>query len=173
MILLKSIVKLLRLLNSETSANAIAFAVALGMFLGLVPFLTLQSFLALVVVMFFRVNMSACVFSTFLFWPVSALAHGPLDMAGVALLEAPGLEWLWTALYNSPLYWLRTHEAVTLASTLVGLGLFVPVYLVGRLGVYVYRKRLGQWWVSLPFVAALRASRLYRLYLRLDSPFGA
>lgn len=173
MILLKAIARLLRLLNSETSANSIAFAIALGMFLGLVPLLTLQALLAALVVMFFRVNISACLLSMFLFWAVPLAAHGSLDAAGVALLEAPALEGLWTALYNSPLYWLGTHEAVTLASTLLALALFLPVYLLGRLAVVAYRTRFERWWISLPFVAALRASRLYRLYLRLDSPFGA
>jgi uncharacterized protein (TIGR03546 family) len=172
MILLKSIVKLIRLLNSETSANSIAIALALGMFLGLVPLLTLQALLVALVVMFFRVNVSACLLAMAAFWPLHVLLREPLDAAGVALLESTPLEGLWTSLYNSPLHWIGTHDAVTLASTLLALALLAPVYLLGRLGVLLYRTRFGQWWIGLPFINALRASRLYRLYLSLDSPFG-
>ncbi len=47
MLVLKFLVRFVRLLNSETSSAAIALAFALGVFLGLVPTLTLQAFAAM------------------------------------------------------------------------------------------------------------------------------
>ena len=61
MVVLRFLVKALKLLNSETAAASIAASVALGMFLGLVPLLTLQALLVLAVVLFLRVNLMAAI----------------------------------------------------------------------------------------------------------------
>lgn len=172
MFVLKLLVKTVRLLNSETSSTAIALAVVFGMFLGLVPFFTLQAVLALAIVLFCRVNLSVTLF-TFGLFKLAALALGPaLDGIGAGLLETESLQGLWAGLYNSPLHFCRTHNSIALASTLAALVLAAPVFLIAKILVDAYRDRLNEWWTGLGFVSAFRGSKLYRLYCWLDSPVG-
>jgi uncharacterized protein (TIGR03546 family) len=170
-IVLKLLVRLVRLLNSETSSPAIAAAFALGMVLGLAPFLTLQAWLALVVILFLRVNLTAALFATAACKLIALGLTGPFDRLGVSLLEAPSLAGLWTWLYNSPLSICNTHHSTTLGATVEALALAAPLFFAVRILVDLYRSRFSEWWSALGIVAAFRGSKLYRLYLWLDSPF--
>jgi len=171
MIVLKVLFKFVRLLNSETSATALALAFALGAFLGFVPVLTLQAWVVLAVVLFFRVNITATLFTWGGCKLLSLVLKGAFDGIGVALLESGGLRGLWTFLYNSPLYLCGTHHSTTLGGTVVGLALFLPVLLSAKAAVNFYRGRFNEWWSQFGLANAMRASKLYRLYAWIDSPF--
>jgi uncharacterized protein (TIGR03546 family) len=171
MIVLKLLFKFVRLLNSETSATALALAFALGAFLGFVPFLTLQAWIVLLVVLFFRVNLTAALFT----WGACKLASipmkGALDGLGMSLLEGGAFKGLWTFLYNSPLYLCGTHHSTTLGGTVVGLALLLPAFFASKAVVNLYRGRFNEWWSQFGLANALRATKLYRLYAWIDSPF--
>jgi uncharacterized protein (TIGR03546 family) len=168
---LRFIVRFVKLLNSETSSTALGLAFALGLFLGFVPFATLQAFAALAVVLFVRVNVTAA-FVTFGAAKLLALALGPtFDRLGVSLLESEALAGLWTLLYDSPLYFCRLHHSVTLGGTVAGLVLFVPVFLASRFLVDLYRKRVDEGLAQSRILTLWRGSRLYRIYTWIDSPY--
>lgn len=173
MIALKLLVKFVKVLNSETSSASLAAAVVLGLFLGFVPILTLQGILAVLVVLFFRVNIAAA-FLGFAVFKLSGLALAPAFHAlGAALLEAPGLFGFWSWAVHAPLLSLcNLNHSVTLGGTLAAFVLAAPVFFVVRALVNQYRDRFNEWFVGLGFVTAFRGSKLYRLYLWIDSPFG-
>lgn len=171
MLLLKFLVRFVRLLNSETSAAAIALAFALGVFLGLVPILTLQAFAALLVLMFFRVNMTAAFFSMAVFKLLSLALAGTFDKLGVTLLESPGLAGLHTWLYNSPLSLCGLNHSTTLGATATAALLFVPVFALSWWIVNAYRRSFSEWWTALGIVNAFRGSKIYKIYAWLDSPY--
>lgn len=168
----RCLVKLVKLLNSETSSLALALALSLGMFLGLVPILSLQGLLAAGIVLFFRVNIAAA-FLAFCIFKLAALGLGGLlDALGVAVIEAPALTGLWAWLYNAPvLSLLGTNHSVTLGGTIVAAALFAPVFLGARALIESYRAWFNERWTQLAVVNAFRATKLYRAYLWLDSPF--
>ena len=168
----KRILKFVKLLNSETSATSIALALSLGMFLGFVPLLTLQGFLALAVVLFFRVNLSGALLTFLVFWPVSKVLEGPFDALGVALLESPSLVGLWTFLYNTPGFsMMGTNHSVTLGATLVASLLFPVLFFLSRSLVRKYRRRFNERWTKIAAVNAFRGSWVVRIYSWFDSPF--
>ncbi|GEM_PF-3421105 len=168
----KSIVKLVKLLNSETSATSLGLAFSLGMFLGFVPLLTLQGLAVLAVVLFFRVNLSGTILFFFPFWAASKALQGPFDSIGVSLLESPALLGLWTFLYNAPgLSLMGTNHSVTLGATLVATALVGPFFMASRALVRAYRGKVSERWAKLGAANALRGSWVYRIYSWIDSPF--
>ena len=174
MFVLKLLVKLVKVLNSETSAASLAAAVTLGMVLGLVPLFTLQAALAVLVLLFFRVNIAAALLGFGLF-KLGALALGGLfHSIGASLLENPSLFGFWTSMVNAPVLSLcALNHSVTLGATLAALALAAPLFLAAKALINLYRERFNEWFAQLGIVTALRGSKLYRLYEWLDSPFGS
>jgi len=174
MIVFRLLVKFVKVLNSETSAASLAAAAVLGMVLGLVPLLTLQAMLALLVVMFFRVNIAATFLGLAVFKLAGLALGGTFHSIGAALLENESLFGFWTWMYNAPLLSLcATNHSVTLGATIAAIVLAAPVFLGAKFLVNAYRERFNEWFAQLGIVAAFRSSKLYQLYVWLDSPFGA
>lgn len=161
---LSQLFKLIRFLNSETTAGALAGAFALGLFLGLVPISTAQGLLGLLALLFLRVNISACLFSMGLFKLLSLALNPAFDALGRRLLEAEGLRGLWTFVSNSGLSAFMLHNSVALGATLVAALAGPSFFFLGRALILRYRDvvgpRLGQSRLAL----AVRGSTLYRLY---------
>ena len=174
MFVLKLLVKLVKVLNSETSAASLAAAVTLGMVLGLVPLFTLQAAVAVLVLLFFRVNIAAALLGMGLFKLAGLALGGTFHSIGAALLEKPSLFGFWTGVVNAPLLsFANLNHSVTLGATLAAVVLALPVFLLAKALVSQYRSRFNEWFTQLGFVSAFRGSKIYQLYLWLDSPFGA
>ncbi len=164
MIALKPIFNLLKLLNSETTAGAIAAAFAVGLVLGLVPASTPQFALVAVAVLFLRVNLSACMVATGLFKLVAIAASPALDRLGRTLLEAEGLRGLWTALANSDASIFMLHNSVTLGATLASAALFLPTFFLFRWAVGRYRDVVGERLAQSRIAMLIKSLKVYRLY---------
>jgi uncharacterized protein (TIGR03546 family) len=58
------------------------------------------------------------------------------------LADIPFLQPLWTTLYNIPIFpFTRFNNTVVMGSFITGLILFVPIYLLSKRGVIVYREK--------------------------------
>lgn len=173
MIVFKLLVKFVKVLNSETAAASLAAAAVLGMVLGLVPILTLLPMAAIVVLLFFRVNIAAALLGMAVFKLSSLALGGFFNSIGVALLENESLFGFWTWMYNAPLLSLcNANHSATLGATLTALALALPVFVVAKFLVNQYREKFNEWFSQLGIVTAFRGSKLYRLYEWIDSPFG-
>ena len=174
MIVFKLLVKFVKVLNSETSAASLAAAAVIGMILGLLPIVTLLPMVAIVVLLFFRVNIAAALLGLAVFKLASLGLGGFFNSIGVPLLEKESLFGLWTFFYNAPvLSLLNFNHSVTLGATIAALVLAVPVFLVFKAMINQYRERFNEWFTQLGIVAAFRSSKLYKIYEFIDSPFGA
>jgi uncharacterized protein (TIGR03546 family) len=130
--------------------------------------------LAILVLLFFRVNIAAALLGLAFFKLASLALGGFFNSIGVSLLENESLFGLWTWMYNAPvLSLLNTNHSVTLGATVAALLLAAPVFLIFKAAVNQYRERFNEWFAQLGIVTALRGSKLYRLYEWIDSPFGA
>lgn len=123
------------------SPQALGAGVALGLCLALMPVLTPQFLILLLIVLFFRVNLPAAL-AAFLAFELALLPLLPaLDGFGSALLAAESLRGLWTFLASTPgLSLLRLNHSIVLAATLLGVALFLPVLL----GVSLLAKRYAK-----------------------------
>jgi len=173
MIVLKFLFKFINLMNSETSSNSLAVALALGAALGLVPFLTLQGFVLLAFVLFFRVNLTATLASFLAFWLVHVALAGPFDSLGASLLAGGGLRGLWTFVDNNPVLYLAglTHS-ITLASTLAAVVLLPVAFLGFRFLIKRYREFVLEWVARSRLVTFIKGFKAYRLYRLMLKPLG-
>lgn len=167
--MLTQVAKLLKALNSEAGPWQIAFAVGLALIIGLTPLWSLHNVLVLLLVFVLRTHLA----TFFVFWVIfSGFAYmldGWFDQLGYQWLTAPGLQELWTALYQNDWWQVsRFNHSITLASLTVSLSLFVPVVLISRIGVLRYRDKLMPVMSRLKVVQVIKTSRLYELYQQLS-----
>lgn len=163
--MLRTLAKLLQVLNSETEPRQITLGLALGMVMGFTPMLTLHNLFVLLLVLILRVNLSAFLLGLGVF---SALAYA-LDPAfhalGLAVLQAEPLQAMWTDFYNTT--WGRLehfNNTVVMGGLIVSIALFVPVVLTGNRLVMHYRMHVPAWFKDNRIVTALKGSRFYEVY---------
>jgi uncharacterized protein (TIGR03546 family) len=163
--MLRAIIKLLTVLNSETEPGQISLALAFSLIVGLTPLWSLHNLAVLLIVLLLRVNLSAFLLGTAVFSAVAYLLDPVFHRLGLAVLTAPSLEGLWTALYNTTLWRIeRFNNSIVMGSLLVSLVLFVPTVLMFNWAIRKYRAsvvaKVKQWRV----VQALTATRFFQMY---------
>lgn len=163
--MLTLLAKILKVLNSQASPWQIGWALALGLFIGILPF-GLLTLLLLLLVCLLTINLS-----------VFLLVWGLTE--GLMLLLATPLERLtWQYAQNDSLLallantetlqLLHLHHTLTLGAFVLGALLLLPVAWLAKVLVQQYRSRimntLEQWKV----MQMLKASKLYALYEKLN-----
>ncbi|MGI5309010.1 TIGR03546 family protein [Rheinheimera sp. WS51] len=163
--MLTLLAKILKALNSQTSTWQIGWAVALGLFIGILP-LGLLTFIILLVVCLFTVNLSIF----FVIWGLTK---------GLMLLFAEPLESLtWQLAQNESLLTLlaqtetlqllHLHHTLTLGSFILGLCLLLPIAWLSSLLVKQYRVRVMSKIEKLKITQMLKASSFFSLYQKLN-----
>ena len=163
--MLRAIVKLLTVLNSETEPGQISLALAFSLIVGLTPLWSLHNLIVVLLVLLLRVNLSAFLLGTAFFSGVAYLLDPVFHRLGLAVLLAPSLEGVWTSLYNSTLWRVeRFNNSVVMGSLLVSLVLFVPTVIGCNWAIKKYRvhvvAKVKQWRV----VQALTTTRFFQMY---------
>ncbi len=166
---LKFISKFIKVLRAGESPGLIAGGFTMGFIVGLTPFWTLQNLLILMIVILTKVNLSAVVFSIFLFSFVAYLFDPLFHNLGYFLLaQVEALNGLWTALYNMPIApFTRFYNTIVAGSLLTALIMAFPVYFLGKNGIVSYRKTLGPKVENSKFVKAVRGTGLYKWYAKI------
>ncbi len=157
---------LLEALQSGRHPLGISGALALGLFIGLVPGWPLQVLLAALILLILDFDLTTAALGmlagAFLGW----LLDPALDALGTWLLTAPALQELWTSLYAQPLMRLtRFNNSVVLGSTLVGLLLLLPLEIILRL---LLRRYYAVWHERLERLGLLRWLRWGQWLARLQ-----
>lgn len=158
----------LKALNSESSPGQIAFALSLSFIVALTPWWNLHNLLIFVLVLMIKTNISAFIFG-WLGFGLLAFFLDPLSLRlGEALLANPGLMDTWVSLYQSE-FWRMTayNYTLTLGGLVIGLCAFIPLMLLSRVLILLYRARVMAWVNRLKVVQALKATGFYRLYQSL------
>ena len=167
--MLTAIAKVLKVLNSESRPGQISMALCFSMVVGLTPLFSPHNLLVLLVILLFRVNLSAFILGLALFKGASYLLDPLFHWIGLSVLTAKPIQGLWTVLYNSTLWRIeRFNNSVLMGSLLFSLILFVPVYLVLNLIIRQYRERVLEWVRKTQIMKAFMASKLYRAYRSLS-----
>ncbi len=174
MFLLKYVFKVVRLLNSEVSAGAMAAAAAMGVMLGFFPVVGLQWWVVLFAGLFFRINLTMMFFSASCFKLLLLALGGVFDRLGCILLESAALRGGWIRVLHAPLLaWCDLDNSVSLAGTLIGVLSAVPVFVVVFVAVRFYRYRLEDAVSRWRLITFLKGLKIYKLYRRFSSPFEA
>jgi uncharacterized protein (TIGR03546 family) len=163
--MLTLLAKILKTLNSAVSPWQIGWAIALGLFAGILPF-GLLTLLIVLLVCLLTINLST-------FLVVWGLTEGLMLLLATPL-EA--LTWqyaqhdaLLTLLANTEsLQLLHLHHTLTLGAFVLGSILLLPVAWLSALLVRQYRSRIMSKVEKWQLTQMLKASKLYALYEKLN-----
>jgi uncharacterized protein (TIGR03546 family) len=162
---MRTILKLIKVMNSETDPLQIGLGLCLGLVAGLTPLASLHNLVVLLLVMLLRVNISSFITATLFFSGVAWAIDPLMSRIGLALLSADALEGLWTALYNITVMRLaRFNNSIVMGSLVLSLALFVPVLFASIFLIRQYRENVMSFVNRLKAVQALKASKFYRMY---------
>jgi uncharacterized protein (TIGR03546 family) len=172
-ILLKQLLNLIKMLHSENGTAQIAWGLTLGAFLGFSPFFSLQTFLILTILFFFRVQFGAAFLSAFVFKFVAFLIDPLADSFGQWALELPSLRPFWTTLYNVPLLpYTRFNNSIVMGSFLVALILSPFLYFSFAYAVKKYRTSVVVRFEKSKAFKTIKASKFYLWYTKYNDLYG-
>ena len=150
MFVLKMLKKIIVMFQSDISPNQIAWGFALGAILGLVPNMLIKCLL-FVIIMFFRVNLTAAFLASALY-AILAFALDPiLDKIGYFVLaDCSFLKSFWTYLFNCPVIpFSHFNNTIVMGSLVLGIILIVPNGILAKKLLVYYRQNLrdkvSQW----------------------------
>ncbi len=173
-LLFKQLFAFFRLLNSETGTNQLAAGLTFGMFLGFSPFLSLQTMIIFIILLFFRIQIGAAFVSAFFFKFVAFLIDPAADILGRFILEADGLRPLWVSLYNMPIVpFTRFNNSIAMGSLAVAIVLTVPMFFIFRILVVKYRAAIVARIKQTKIWKAIAATKFYNWYVTYDKLYGA
>lgn len=173
-LIIKQIINLIRLLHSDTGQNQIASGLAFGIFLGFAPFLSLQTFLVLLIVFIFRVQLGAAFLSAFFFKFIAFLLDPVADVLGRYALESPALRPIWLTMYNVPLLPMtRFNNSIVMGSFLISLILCPLLFFVFKSLIVTYRATVVQKIENTKAWKAFKATKFYGYYEKYNDLYGA
>jgi len=140
----------------------------MGMFIGLIPSLTLNILLILFIILL-NVNIGSALLAILLFRALAFILDPILNLIGyMMLVRVAFLENLWTFLYDLPfLAYTGFNNTVVMGSIIAAFVFSAPVYTLSRRGFMLYRKRYAERINKFPLIKAIRASFIYDVYRRL------
>jgi uncharacterized protein (TIGR03546 family) len=137
------IARIIASLNANQRPGEIAAGAAMGVLLALMPAGNLLWIAIFVLTVFLKLNLGIELLVLLLLRPLAPLADPLLHQVGAAILTSVGLEALFTTLYNLPLLpFTRFNNTVVMGALAAGVALWVPVFLLARVLVRVYRKHI-------------------------------
>lgn len=143
----------------------LAAGFALGAALGLIPKGNLIAVAFLLLFFALRLNKGMALLAATFFTPLGYAVDGPAHRLGLALLRAPALNGLWTALYDLPIVPLtRFNNTVVLGNLVFGAILYVPLYFFFLRFAAWYKEKWAAKVERLRLVQALKGMGWYQTY---------
>lgn len=142
--MLNYVVSAFKTLNANSDPGDIAHAVSCGLLLALIPRDNLMWPLLLFLLWFVRMNKGAYLVSLVLFSFLVPRFDAATDSLGYALLTLPAAQGFYEALYQIPFVgWTKFNNTMVAGGFLMGLLCYIPVYVVTRLAIKLYREKIG------------------------------
>lgn len=168
MLILQLVRKLVKVLRSAGSPFQIAGGFALGMLLGFTSFKTLFAAPIVLCLILLNINLAGAILGILIFRFAAYMADPLIHSLGYWILTREVLRPLWTALYDLPLApYLRYNNTVVLGSLVVGLLLFIPVYIGVKRLLIAYNERFREKIERLKFIRAVKGTFVFKWAARL------
>jgi uncharacterized protein (TIGR03546 family) len=163
--MLRTIAKLLKVLNSETEPGQISLAFCFAMIVGLTPLFSLHNLVVVFIVLLLRANLSAFILGWAVFTGIAYILDPLFHWIGLTFLTAGSLEGLWTTLYNTTLWRLaKFNNSIVMGSLIFALVFFVPIFLLSNMLIRRYRDHVLAWVQKTWLMQVLKANKLYAAY---------
>ena len=137
------IIKLFRVLSSETSPMQISAGFALAMISGFTPLISLHNLLVIFILLIFRINIAAFLLGLVFFSGIAYLLDPIFHQLGYSLLNNQALNELWTSMYNLSFWRVSNfNNTITMGSLTISLLAFIPVLILSNFLIKRYRSHL-------------------------------
>jgi len=137
------IAKFLAALNANSRPGEAASGFACGILLALVPAGNLLWIVLFTVFFFLRLHLATMILTTVVFKLFIGAADPLIDALGLWILQLPRLEPLFIQAINTPvLPYLRFNNTLVMGGCAAGILLWVPSFLIGRVLVILYRRKI-------------------------------
>lgn len=141
--IIRTLAKLIALLNSNRRPGEIGAALALGLWLAILPSTNLLFVAMLLIVFLVKVNLGMALVSSLLFSLLTPLLDPLLMRVGVRVLLSPGLQSFFARMSALPVVpWTAFNDTLVMGALVGGALLFLPVFLAGIALVRIYRKHV-------------------------------
>ncbi|WP_347358340.1 TIGR03546 family protein [Bdellovibrio sp.] len=171
--LLKQLFNFLKLLNSDTGTNQLAWGLSLGLVLGFAPFISIQTLLVFALIFIFRVQLGAAFISAFFFKFVAFLFDQPAHFLGKGVLETESLRPLFVTMYNMPFVPMtRFNNSIVMGSMIVSILLLPFAFFGFKIAILKYRATVVARFKGTKFWKAFTATKLYNWYCTYDNLYG-
>ena len=148
---------LVQAFGSDDSPRQMAWGLAIGMMVGLLPKDNLTAAILSVILVATRVNAASGALAVLAFSWIGMWLDPVSGRVGWYLLSLPALQSFWTALAGMPVVpWTGFNNTIVLGSFVIGLWLMLPVYMTSKPLFARYQPRL---------TARLRKFRVYHLLM--------
>ena len=163
--MLTLLAKMLKVLNSQASPWQIGWAIALGLFVGILPFGLLTLFIVFIVCLL-TINLSTFIVVWGLTEGLMLLFADPLER--LTWQYAQNEQLLQLLANTETLQLLHLHHTLTLGAFLLGAVLLLPVAWLAKVLVLQYRSRIMTSVQKWKIMQMLKASKLYALYEKMN-----
>ncbi|MEH8019805.1 MULTISPECIES: TIGR03546 family protein [Rheinheimera] len=163
--MLTLLAKVLKVLNSQASPWQIGFAIALGLFAGILPF-GLLTLIIILVVCLLTINLTTFIVTWGLSSGLMLLFASPLERLTWQYAQNDGL--LNFLANTESLQLLHLHHTLTLGAFVLGVVLLLPVAWLGKTLVQQYRSHIMTSVEKWKLTQMLKASKLFALYEKLN-----
>jgi uncharacterized protein (TIGR03546 family) len=157
---IKTLRKIVQILQTDISPNQAAYGFAMGLFLGLVPGIMFKT-LFFVLVMILRVNTGAAFMGSAIFALLSFVIAPISDIVGSFVLKLDFLTAFWTYLYNLPIVpFSKFNNTIVMGNIALSIILFLPVSFGVKKFIPYYRRRWRDKVAQLKIVKLLMAGKI-------------
>ena len=168
--MIKKIISLFKILNSNSKPGEVANAVCMGVMLGFVPKNNLLWYLLFVFFCFVRINKTAYFFVTLLMSFVAPLADGFFDSLGYSVLTSGELSPLFATLIDIPFVgFTKFNNTVVCGAFVFSLIIYIPLFVGLIFFIKIWRtkittafnnSKIGTFFYKLPIVGKFREASL-------------
>ncbi|GAB2908666.1 TIGR03546 family protein [Rheinheimera gaetbuli] len=163
--MLTLLAKILKVLNSQASPWQIGWAIALGLFAGILPF-GLLTLLIILIVCLLTINLSTFIVVWGLTSGLMLLLAAPLERLTWQYAQSDSLLALLAS--SETLQLFQLHHTLTLGAFVSGVLLLLPVAWLAKVLVQQYRSRVMTSIEKWKIMQMLKASKLFALYEKLN-----
>lgn len=172
-LILKQLFALLKVLNSDTGENQMAFGIACGLVLGFSPVFSLQTILMIIVLFFFRVQLGSALSSAFFFSLLAFLLDPLFDSIGKVVLEMNALNGIFSTLFNLPIVpFTKFYNSIVMGAMTLSLILFPFVYLISKITIVKYRVTILARFKETKFWKMVTATKFYKWYVKYNDLYN-
>jgi len=146
-------------LRGNDSPRQLAFGIAFGMLLGLVPKDNLTSIALVTLILATRVNLLAAIASAFAFTWIGVAIDPFVHRLGLSLLSSEFVQPICASMLDMPIVpWTNFNNTIVAGSLFFGLCFFIPVYFVCEFFFREYAPQLHEKLASFWLYRALSGS---------------